>query len=90
MWPVGEVKLLSDQALENVDVAEACGEHADLKPRFTDPPWKMALFTQANTQTSLAKWTKVPESCSAGVNEMREMASTIKREVLTELKGHTK
>ena len=30
------------------------------------------------------------ESCSAGVDEMREMASTIKMEVLTELKGCTK
>ena len=25
MWPDGEVKLLSDQALDSVDVAEACG-----------------------------------------------------------------
>ena len=28
---------------------------------------------------------KVPESCSAGVDEMREMASMIKTEVLAEL-----
>ena len=42
MWPGGEVKLSSDQALDNVDVAEACGGHANLKPRFTDAPWKMA------------------------------------------------
>ena len=87
MWPGGEAKLSYDQALENVDVAEACGEHDNLKPRFMDPPWKMALFTQAITQTSLAKGTKVPESCSAEVNEMREMASTIKTEVLAELKS---
>ena len=80
----------SDQALENVDVAEACGGHANLKPRFTDAPWKMALFTQAITQSSLAKCTKVPGSCSAEVDETREMGSMIKREVLAELKGHTK
>ena len=36
MWPGGEVKLSSDQALDSVDVAEACGGHANLKPRFTD------------------------------------------------------
>ena len=30
------------------------------------------------------------EPCSAGVDEVREMASTIKTEVLTELKGCTK
>ena len=51
MWPGGETKLSSDQALENVHVAEACGEHADLKPRFMDPPWKMALLTQVNTRS---------------------------------------
>ena len=167
MWPDGEVKLLSDQVLDSVDVAEACGGHANLEPRFTDAPWKMALFTQAITQTrkigpcwtfsttteclvacywksvdferttarelftvdsacngeltnngfafvaknatcteanysytclatkgtckaslsslmevSLATCMEVPESCSAGVDEMREMASTIKTEVL--------
>ena len=49
--PGGEVKLSSGQALENVDVAEACERHANLKPRFTDAPWKMALFIQAFTQT---------------------------------------
>ena len=27
------------------------GRHANLKPRFTDAPWKMALFIQAFTQT---------------------------------------
>ena len=90
MWPGGEVKLSSDQALDSVDVAEACGRHANLKPRFTDAPWKMALFTQAITQTSLAKYMEVPESCSARMDELREMASTIKTEVLTELKGCTK
>ena len=79
--PGGEVKLSSGQALENVDVAEACGGHANLKPRFTDAPWKMPLLTQATTQTSLAKCTKVPESCSACVDEMRETASTIKTEM---------
>ena len=47
-------------------------------------------FTQAITHTSLAKCTKVPRSCSAEVDETREMGSMIKREVLTELKGHTK
>ena len=41
----------ADQALENVDVAEACGGHAILEPHFTDAQWKMALFTQAITQT---------------------------------------
>lgn len=51
MWPKEEVKLLSDQVLDSVDVAEACGGHANLEPRFTDAPWKMALFTQAITQT---------------------------------------
>ena len=90
MWPGGEVKLSSDQALDSVDVAEACGGHGNLKPRFTDAPWKMALFTQAITQTSLANCTKVPESCSARMDELREMASTIKTEVLAELKGRTK
>ena len=85
MWPGGETKLSSDQALENVHVAEACERHANLKPRFTDAPWKMALFTQAITQTSLANCTKVPESCSAKVDVMREMASMIKTEVLAEL-----
>ena len=45
------MNLSSDRALDSVDVAEACGGHANLKPRFTDPPWKMALFTQAITQT---------------------------------------
>ena len=90
IWPDREVKLSSDQALDSVDVAEACGEHANLKPRFTDPPWKMALFTQAITQTSLAKCLNAPESCSAEVDESREMGSMIKREVLAKLKGHTK
>ena len=42
-------------------------------------------FTQAITQTSLAKYIEVPESCSAEVDVIREMASTIKTEVLTEL-----
>ena len=51
MWPDGEMKLLSDQVLDSVDVAEACGGHGNLEPRFTDAPWKMALFTQAITQT---------------------------------------
>ena len=51
MWPEGEVMLLSDQVLDSVDVAEACGGHANLEPRFTDAPCKMALFTQAITQT---------------------------------------
>ena len=32
-------------------MAEACGGQANLEPRFTDAPWKMALFTQAITQT---------------------------------------
>ena len=90
MWPGGEVKLSSDQALDSVDVAEACGGHANLKPRFTDAPWKMALFTQAITQTSLAKYMEVPKSWSAGVDEMREMVSMIKTEVLAELKGRIK
>ena len=66
-------------------MAEACGGHANLKPRFTDAPWKMALFTQEITQTSLAKYKEVPTSCSAEVDVIREMASTIKTEVLTEL-----
>ena len=51
MWPDGEVKLWSDQVLDSVDVAGACGGHVNLEPRFTDAPWKMALFTQAITQT---------------------------------------
>ena len=51
MWPVGEVKLLSDQMLDSVVVDEACGGHANLEQHFTDAPWKMALFTQAITQT---------------------------------------
>ena len=37
-------------------------------------------------EVSLAKCMEVPESRSAGVDEMREMASTIKTEVLAELK----
>ena len=36
-------------------------------------------------EASLAKCMEVPESCSAGVDEMRETASTIKTEVLAEL-----
>eukprot|EP00450_Noctiluca_scintillans_P034625 CAMPEP_0194549538 /NCGR_PEP_ID=MMETSP0253-20130528/95257_1 /TAXON_ID=2966 /ORGANISM="Noctiluca scintillans" /LENGTH=910 /DNA_ID=CAMNT_0039396967 /DNA_START=65 /DNA_END=2797 /DNA_ORIENTATION=- len=51
MWPDGEAKLLSDQVLGSVDVAEACGGHANLEPRFTQAPWKMPLFTQAITHT---------------------------------------
>ena len=46
----------------------------------------MALFTQAITQTSLAKYMEVPESCSAEVDEMHEMVSMIKTEVLAEQK----
>ena len=41
-------------------------------------------------EVSLAKCMEVPESCSAGVDEMLEMASMIKTEVLAELKGRTK
>ena len=41
-------------------------------------------------EVSLVKCMEVPESCSAGVDEIREMASTIKTEVLAELKGRTK
>ena len=85
LWPDGEVKLLSDQVLGSVGVAEACGGHVNLEPHFTDAPWKMTLFTQAIAQTSLAKYIEVPESCSARVDEMREMASTIKTEVRTDL-----
>ena len=51
MWPGGKVKLSSNQVLDRVDVAEACGGHANLEQHFTDAPWKMALFTQAITQT---------------------------------------
>ena len=51
MWHVGEVKSLSDQVLDSVDLAGACGGHANLEPRFTDAPWNMALFNQAITQT---------------------------------------
>ena len=29
-----EVKLLSDQVLDSVDVVEACGGHVNLEPRF--------------------------------------------------------
>ena len=36
MWPDGEAKLLSDQVLSSVDVAEACGGHANLEQRFTE------------------------------------------------------
>ena len=36
MWPDGEVKLLFDQVLSRVDVAEACGGHANLEQRFTE------------------------------------------------------
>ena len=56
MWLGREVKLLSDQVLDSVDVVEACGGHVNLEPRFV----------------SLAKCIKVPESCSAEVDEMRE------------------
>ena len=38
MWPDGEVKLLSDQVLDSVDVAEACGGHANLEPHGTFHP----------------------------------------------------
>ena len=31
MWPDEEVKLLSDQALDSVHVAQACEGHANLK-----------------------------------------------------------
>ena len=41
-------------------------------------------------EASLAKCLEVPESCSAEVDETREMGSMIKREVLAELKGRTK
>ena len=41
-------------------------------------------------EVSLAKCTKVPESCSVGVDETREMASTIKTEVLAELNATRK
>ena len=41
-------------------------------------------------EASLAKCIEVPESCSAGVDVMREMASMIKTEVLAELKSCTK
>ena len=34
LWPDGEVKLLSDQVLGSVDVAEACGGHVNLEPRL--------------------------------------------------------
>ena len=36
-------------------------------------------------EASLVKCMEVPESCSAGVEEMREMASTIKTEVLAKV-----
>ena len=36
-------------------------------------------------KVSLVKCMEVPESCSAGVDEMRDMASTIRTEVVTEL-----
>ena len=51
MWSDGEVKLLSDQVLDSVDVDEACGGHVNLELRFTDAPWKMALITQSINQT---------------------------------------
>ena len=51
MWPGGEVKLSSEQVLDRVDVAEACGGHANLEQHFTDAPWKMALLTHAINQT---------------------------------------
>ena len=41
-------------------------------------------------EVSLAKCMEVPESCSAGMDEMRETASTIKTEVLAELNGRAK
>ena len=41
-------------------------------------------------EVSLAKCMEVPESCSAGVDKMREMASTIKTEVLSELNATSK
>ena len=41
-------------------------------------------------EVSLAKCMEVPESCSAGVDERREMASTIKTEVLAELNATRK
>ena len=37
------------------------------------------------TEVSLARCVEIPESCAAGVDQMRETASTIKTEVLEEL-----
>ena len=34
MWPDREVKLLSDQVLDSVDVVEACGGHVNLETTF--------------------------------------------------------
>ena len=101
------MKLSSNQVLDRVDVAEACGRHANLEQHLADAPWKMALLTHAINQTrkigvvlavmewsvsegnsiewSSEFWMKVPESCSAEVDVMREMASMIKTEVLAEL-----
>ena len=76
--------LLSDQVLDSVDMAEACGGHAKLEQHFTDAPWKMALLAHAINQT------RKIGSCSAGMNEMCEMVSVIKAGVLAELKGRTK
>ena len=36
MWPDGEVKLLSDQVLGSVDMAEACEGHTNFEPHFTE------------------------------------------------------
>ena len=56
--------------------------------------WRAFAFQQSRwekvTKFSLAKCMEVQRSCSAGMDEMREMASTIKTEVLAELKGCTK
>ena len=79
------MKLSSDQALDSVDVAEACGEHANLKPRFTDAPWKMALYHPSDHSDFSREIHGSPKSWSARVDETREMGSTIKTEVLAEL-----
>ena len=48
------------------------------------------LAGQKGDEVSLAKCMEVPESCSAGMDEMRERASTIKTEVLAELNATCK
>ena len=64
---------------------------ADLMPICTPSSKETSgMWLEDMADMELAKCTKVPESCSAEVDEMREMVSMIKTKVLAELKGRTK